>query len=98
MFKRFIIAGIIATMMIMFTACGSKDSNELWTYNQAFEVNDNGEITYSVHTFYSGDREYARKMASNYQDYYLDKGKAVTSVFEINDFNGETYYQFKVAE
>ena len=68
MFKKVIIAGIAATMILMmFTACGAMESKELWTYNQKFETNSAGEIVYSVHTFYSDNSEYARKMATQYQ-------------------------------
>lgn len=96
MFKRFIIAGIAATMILMmFTACGVTEPKELWTYSQKFETNDVGEIVYSVHTFYSDNSEYARRMATKYQYHYLDKGRTVTELVEINKTDG-VYYQFKV--
>ena len=91
-----VIAVVIATMLV-FVACGKTSKKEPhWTYTQSLEVNDDGNVIYSVHTFYSEDEEYARKMAEERQYYYLDKGVTVTGIFEVNE--DVRYYQFKVAE
>lgn len=95
MFKKIMAIAVIMATLLIFASCGKVSKKEPhWTYEQRFEVNDYGVVTYSVHTFYSDDSEYARKMAEDYQDYYLDKGRTVTEVLEINE--DTTYYQFKV--